>query len=447
MQNKPDEKVVVVGLGYVGTPIACLFAKAGFLTVGIDADLEKIGLTNDGRLTFKGKEPGLESLLRAVVTKKRLVASVNFSECKDAQAIIVCVDTPIDFETKKPNYKSLKSALKSIAKYLAKDTMVVIESTLAPLTMQKLVKPVLEANSNLKAGKDFYLAHVPERVMPGRLIYNLLHYNRVIGGIDKKSAERVKALYQKVFEVDFDVTDCLTAELTKTVENTSRDVQIAFANEVALICEKLGADVFKVRDLVNKCPFRDMRYPGAGVGGPCLTKDPWLLMSSVNGHLKDSLVALSRYRNDSMPDHVVKLTKDGFAEAGKNLKGSKIALLGLAYSPNSYETRNSPGVHIAQKLLKIGAKLAVYDPHVEPEIFDGQKIKPNQNLEEVISGSDCIVLATPHDRYKRLSLLKLKKLMKKSPIIIDSGDTFDKKKSEREGFIHRGIGKGYLRSG
>jgi len=170
-------------------------------------------------------------------------------------------------------------------------------------------------------------------------------------------------------------------------------------------------------------------------------------MSSVNGHLKDSLVALSRYRNDSMPDHVVKLTKDGFAEAGKNLKGSKIALLGLAYSPNSYETRNSPGVHIAQKLLKIGAKLAVYDPHVEPEIFDGQKIKPNQNLEEVISGSDCIVLATPHDRYKRLSLLKLKKLMKKSPIIIDSGDTFDKKKSEREGFIHKGIGKGYLRSG
>jgi UDP-N-acetyl-D-mannosaminuronic acid dehydrogenase len=263
-----QEKIGVVGLGYVGIPLCALLADKGFDVVGIDVVKERAVAVNAGRLPLKGEEPGLAELLAKAVGKGKLRATTSFAACKDRTAIFVCVDTPIDAD-KRPEYSKLESAIRGIGKNMPKGAMVVIESTIAPGTMTGLVARTLEKESGLALGKGFKLVHCPERVMPGRLLFNLRSYDRVIGGYDKQSIQRASAIYSTIMKGKLHPTDLTTAEIVKTAENAYRDVQIAFANEVALISEKLGADAFEVRTLVNTCPFRDMHVPGAGVGGHC----------------------------------------------------------------------------------------------------------------------------------------------------------------------------------
>ncbi len=274
--------LAVVGLGYVGLSLVCEFARVGFTVVGIDIQSQRVKRINKGQLPVEGLEPGLKELIAETVGNGRLKASKDYDNLKECDVILICVETPVGKDNL-PRYDALCSALTSLSKVLKRGSLIIIESTLAPGTMQNLVKPVLEQSSGLQVNEDFYLGNCPERVMPGKLLANLRSLSRVVGGITQETAETIVELYQHIVEADLDPVDCVTAELIKTVENTYRDVQIAFANEIALICEQVGGDVGKVRELVNKSPGRHMLYAGAGVGGPCIPKDPWLLASSISG--------------------------------------------------------------------------------------------------------------------------------------------------------------------
>jgi UDP-N-acetyl-D-mannosaminuronic acid dehydrogenase len=324
---------------------------------------------------------------------------------------------------------------------MKKGALVIIESTIAPGTMEKVVQPILEAESGLYANEGFFLAYCPERVRPGRLLENIQNYNRVLGGKNLKANQLAKKLYRYIVKADIVETDPLTAEVVKAGENTYRDVQIAFANELALICEAMGADIWEVRRLINDCKRADREvkpedrlqvyFPGAGVGGHCLPKDPWLLIYGTKDVFEPKLIPLARNINDFMPRHTFNLLKVALEEAKKTIEKSKIVVLGYAYAGNSDDTRNTPSEILIEKILKTGAEVVVQDTFVK---------EYKTNLTKALKGAQAIIVMASHDQYKRLRLSTLKKLMRSKPIIIDGRNVFDKAKAQESGFIYRGVG-------
>ncbi|MGY5875951.1 MAG: nucleotide sugar dehydrogenase [Candidatus Thorarchaeota archaeon] len=431
-----DKNLVIIGLGYVGLPVAVKFAEAGFNVTGIDIVAEKVDMINRGESPIKAEEPGLDALLARVVASGNFKATLEYNSIAEADYVLIIVETPFNLPSREPFYASLRSATKSVGQHLTKGTLVIVESTVAPGTIDTIVKPILEGESDLEAGKDFMLAAAPERVMPGKLLYNLVNLDRTIGGIDEASTERAIELYSNIVKGELYPTDALTAEVVKTTENAYRDVQIAFANEVALICENVGVDAYQVRDLVNKSPFRNMHLPGAGVGGHCLPKDSWLLAFGARGKYQPRLLALAREINDGMPRHVADLCEAVLTEAGRSLYGARVTVLGIAYLENSDDTRNSPGFKLIKALEVRGAHPVVHDPHVHT----ANVVKITQDIDEAIRDSDCIVLVTAHDEYKSLDLKRIKNLMR-TPAIVDGRNVFNRSICLKLGYHFRGIGR------
>ena len=407
-------QVVVLGLGYVGLPVACLFAEAGFPVTGIRRSQEKVDMINQGECPIEGQEPGLCELLEQAVATGRIQATTDYAGCHKAQVVLVAVETPVDPVSKKPGYEALRGALTDLARHMSPGTMVIIESTVAPGTMEKLVKPLLEEISGLRVNDDFYLVNCPERVMPGKLLKNIRECHRVVGGMNADAAELAVRFYRHVVQADLDPVDCLTAEMVKTMENAYRDVQIAFANEMALLCEGMGADVWQIRELVNKSPYRAMHLPGAGVGGHCIPKDPWLLIANADDSFEPRMIPTARAINDGMPFHMVGLTVGALQEAGVSITGAKVAVLGYAYLENSDDTRNSPSAVLVARLRDMGAKVVIHDPWV-PE-YRG-------DLEECVKGSDAVVVMVRHDVYRTVDLNKLRAQIAR-PNLIDGRNLF-----------------------
>ena len=428
-----QERIAVVGLGYVGIPLCALLADKGFDVVGIDVVQERADAVGVGRFPLKGEEPGLPQLLARAVKRGKLQATTSYSACKDRSAIFVCVDTPIDAD-RRPDQSRLEAAVERIGRNMPKGAMVVIESTVAPGTMTGLVAHTLEKESGLRLGKGFKLVHCPERVMPGRLLYNLRNYDRVVGGFDRQSIQRASAIYSKVMKGKLHPTDLTTAEIVKTAENAYRDVQIAFANEVALISEKLGADAFEVRDLVNTCPFRDMHVPGAGVGGHCLPKDPWLLVYGGRDS-NPKLIPTARAVNDSMPFHMLDLASEALAEAGKKLEDSVVAVMGASFLQDTGDPRNSPSIPIIES-LRSAKGLRVHDPYLD-EIAG---IKTIADPRKALEGADLAMFMVAHTEYQKLTPGVLKKLMR-TPVVADGRNLFDADKMTRAGIVYVGVGK------
>jgi len=447
-------KIVVVGMGYVGIPVAALFADVpGFTVVGIQRRSKrsgwKIDWLNAGKNPIGGDEPGLSELVARVAKKGTFRVVDDITACKDAEAVLIDVQTPTDAD-RTPSYDSLKEVSKSIGKFMKPGTLVVIESTVAPGTTDNIVRPILEKSSGMKAGRDFYLAFCYERVMVGRLIKNMVELPRIVGGVDEESTKRAIELFSHIVRAKLYPTDALTAEVTKVVENTYRDVNIAFANEVALICESLGVDAFKVRDLVNTLPndpanpasnpIRNMHYPGAGVGGHCLPKDGWLLKYGLDAFGKfkffPKVIVSTREVNDSMPAHVTDLVKDALAEHGKTLNGSKVAILGVAFLENCDDTRNTPSAAIYEELKKRGAKPVLHDPIVRD--FD---LPFTKDLDEALSSADAVILSTKHKEYVKLDLNWLKSKLA-TPVLVDGRNAFSIDAATKAGLTYRGIGKG-----
>ncbi len=447
-------KVVVVGMGYVGIPAAALFADAeGFEVVGVQRRSQrsgwKIDMLNEGKNPIGGDEPGLEDLIhRVVIEKKTFSVTDDISTCKDADAILLDVQTPTDAD-RIPRYESLREVCKNIAQHMKKGVLVVIESTVAPGTTERIARPILEEASKMKAGEDFYLAFSYERVMVGRLIHNIVNLPRICGGIDTKSTELAVELYSNIVKAELHPTDSLTAEISKVVENTYRDVNIAFANEVGLICESLGADCYEVRKLVNTLPndpsnpstnpVRNMHFPGTGVGGHCLPKDSWLLKYGLDTYGKfkfdPKIIVGSRHLNDWMPIHTADLIEEELKAVGKQMAGSKICILGVAFLENSDDTRNSPSLILYDELKKRGAEPVLHDPLVRE--FE----RPfTDNLDEAISNSVAIVLVTKHREYADLDLSQIVEKVS-SPILVDGRNFYNEDEVRKAGFSYRGVGK------
>lgn len=434
-------RLAVVGLGFVGTPVACTLAGAGYAVVGLDVVADKVDAINAGRVPFEGEEPGLPELLARVVADERLVATTDPEALRTCDAILVAVDTPVDASTHQPGYAALKGALEAIGPRLRPGTIVIIESTLAPGTIGRLVGPTLARASGLRIGADVLLVHCPERVMPGRLLANLASMSRVVGGTTPAAAAVALRLYRHVVTAPgatLDASDALTAELVKTGENAYRDVQIAFANEMALVCEAVGADVWRVRELLNKSPGRNMLLPGAGVGGHCIPKDPWLLISGATGEDVDvpmtaRLIPAARAVNDAMPAHMADLAADGLAELGRTLRGSRVAVLGMSYLEDTEDDRNSPSAALVETLVRHGADVMAHDPWV-PAYNE-------RSVADVVAGADAVIVMVAHSAYRGLDWAELARSAR-TRVLVDGRRCLDAAAARAAGWTVRTVGVG-----
>lgn len=426
----------IIGLGYVGLPVACVFAQAGYRVIGVDVKEDRVATINKGHSPIEGEEPGLDDLLDKVVRANLFHATTHYTELAKTDVVCINVETPVG-EDHKPHYEALKAACRSLGPVMKPGMLIIVESTVAPGTTDTLVRPLLEETSGLQANKDFFLGACPERVMPGKLLHNLLTVSRVCGGSTPETAEVMAALYRKIVHADLDQTNIITAELVKTTENAYRDVQIAFANEVALICEANSADVWHVRELVNKSPHRHMHLPGAGVGGHCIPKDPWLLAHAVEKTPGESSVPLrlipaARAINDSMPLHVANLALEALHEAKCPIEKARIAVLGYAYLADSDDTRNSPSAILVEQLRETGADIVIHDPWVAE--YQGDLLK-------CVQACDAAIVMVTHQAYCDMDLDALKQTLR-TPILIDGRGMFNPEQVRAAGWIYRGVGRG-----
>jgi UDP-N-acetyl-D-mannosaminuronic acid dehydrogenase len=456
----PIRKIGVVGMGYVGIPAAALFADSPKFehVYGFQRDSPssgyKIAMLNRGESPLKGEEPGLEELLKKVVSAKKFECTADFSKIAEMDAVTLSIQTP--FKNKDdliPDFSALNDGIRNVGKYLKPGMLVVLESTITPGTTTGPARAMLEEESGLVAGVNFALAHAPERVMVGRLLRNIREHDRIVGGIDPVSTARAAELYAPVLTIGKVIPMTATAaEVTKTAENTFRDLQIAAANELALYCEAMGVNFYDVRAGVDSLKgegiTRAMLWPGAGVGGHCLTKDTYHLERGVQQLGKElldypagecSLFVLARTINDFMPRHMVRLTLDGLARAGRPVKGVKIALLGWAFLANSDDTRNTPSEPYRDDLLAAGAHVSIHDPYVEHT--PGITLTPS--LDDTIRGADAVVVFAGHHQYRSLDPRQVKELSgKKHPVIVDGRNIIDPDAWIGAGFIYKGIGRG-----
>jgi UDP-N-acetyl-D-mannosaminuronic acid dehydrogenase len=423
-------RLAVIGLGYVGLPVAVAFAQAGFNVLGVDIRTDRVAAVNRGHNPIEGREPGLAELIDQVTKLSRLRATTEYREIAAADVVIVAVETPVD-DNHRPSYTALKSACDRMGPLLKRGTLVIVESTVAPGTLSGVVQPILERGSGGRLNEAFFLGTCPERVMPGRLLHNLRHMGRVCGGATEETAQVMTELYGCVVEAELDMADMVTAELVKTTENAYRDVQIAFANEVALICEATGGDVWRVRELVNKAPYRHMHLPGSGVGGHCIPKDPWLLAYGAAGRAPIHLIPAARVVNDGMPQHVAELTIAALREAGLALNTARVLILGYSYLEESDDTRNSPSIPLVRHLIAAGVTTLIHDPWVMEYRVD---------LSTLATAADALVLMVTHQEYRDLDLPQLCRLMR-TPILIDGRHLFNRAQAETAGFHYACVGQ------
>lgn len=380
--------VNVIGLGYIGLPTALMMASHGVEVVGTDYNKELVATLNAGRTTFK--EDGLDELFQDAVN-----AGIKFSnEYQVTDTYIVSVPTPYDAFSKKVDARYVESAVKSVMEVCPKGATVVIESTIPPGTIDKYVRPVVEQNGFV-IGKDINLVHAPERIIPGNMVYELLHNNRTIGADNKEIGEKIKAIYASFCQGEIVVTDIRTAEMTKVVENTFRDINIAYANELAKICRSDNMDVYEIIRIANKHPRVNILSPGPGVGGHCISVDPWFLVGDYPGLA--NIILAARKINDSMPEFVLERVHDIMKEK-KMTDVSRVGFYGLTYKENVDDMRESPTLQMLEAMEKhlCGNLVKIYDPFITDDVV------PNQmhSLEEFLDAVDLVVVLVSHNEIK-----------------------------------------------
>ena len=379
----------VIGLGYIGLPTALMMASHGVEVVGTDYNKELVATLNAGHTTFK--EQGLDELFRAAVD-----AGIKFTtEYQHTDTYIVSVPTPYDKFSKKVDACYVVAAVRDVMRVCPKGATVVVESTVSPGTMDKYVRPVIEAEG-FKIGEDIHLVHAPERIIPGNMVYELLHNNRTIGADSREVGERVKQYYASFCQGDIVVTDIRTAEMTKVVENTFRAVNIAFANELARICRHDNMDVYEIIKICNMHPRVNILQPGPGVGGHCISVDPWFLVGDYPQLAK--VIDESMKTNDSQPTFVLNRIHEIMKENGIT-DNRRVGLYGLTYKENVDDFRESPTLQLLEAQERhLARPLKCYDPFLE-----GHKIAENQyaDFDEFLSGIDMVVIMVKHNHIKQ----------------------------------------------
>lgn len=395
IENK-DITVGVVGLGYVGLPLAVEKAKAGFKTIGFDVQSEKVKLVNEGK-NYIGDV--VDSDLEKLVKDGMLSATTDFSFVKDVDFIAICVPTPLDSH-QQPDISYVKSSTEAISKYLTKDTMVVLESTTYPGTTEELIKPILEKGSGLKCGEDFYLGFSPERVDPGNLIYKTKNTPKVVGGIGKDATEVISAMYRAVLEGDVcEVSSPAIAEMEKILENTYRNINIGLINELAILCNKMGINIWEVVDAAKTKPYGFQAfYPGPGLGGHCIPLDPYYLSWKAREYgFHTSMIESSMMINDRMPEYCVDRAAKILNRYKKAINGAKVLILGVAYKQDIDDYRESPAIHVIEELHKVGADVDFYDPWISEYRENGKSEKGLEAISpEIVAEYDIVMITTGH---------------------------------------------------
>jgi UDP-N-acetyl-D-glucosamine dehydrogenase len=407
--------VGVIGLGYVGLPLALEMAREGFQVIGIDIDRERVESVNAG-ISYVLDVPS-ETLL-SLVMQERVRATQSLAVIKDLDTVSICVPTPLR-KTKDPDLSYLIAAVEAVRNHLRPGQLIILESTTYPGTTQEVVLPILE-RSGLQAGKDFFLAYSPERVSPGNRTYTTRNIPKVVGGITPSCSKLAVLFYQQFIKRIVLVSSPGTAEMVKLLENTFRSVNIALANEMALMCHKLGINVWEVIEAAKTKPFGFMAfYPGPGLGGHCIPVDPHYLTwrAKMNG-FEPRLIELAGQINSQMPDFVVSRIADALNEKEKSLKGSKILALGTAYKRDVNDTRESTALEVLQKLHEKGALVYYCDPHVPAVELGGRAVQSMELTPEVLQSMDCVVVLTDHLAFNYAMVAT------HSPLIVDSRNAF-----------------------
>lgn len=389
-------KVGVIGLGYVGLPLAVEKAKAGFQTIGFDVQAEKVNMVNQGH-NYIGDV--VDEDLERTVQDGMLSATTDFSFIKDVDFVAICVPTPLD-KHQQPDIGYVKSSAESIAKYLTKETIVVLESTTYPGTTEELIKPILEEISGLTCGRDFYLGFSPERVDPGNQIYKTKNTPKVVGGVGEDATEVIAAMYSAVLDSDvFQASSPAIAEMEKILENTYRNINIGLANEMAILCNKMGIDYWEVVKAASTKPYGFQPfYPGPGLGGHCIPLDPYYLSWKAREYgFHTSMIESSMMVNDRMAAYCVERAIRILNKAKKSLNGSNILLLGVAYKQDIDDYRESPAIRVINELLPTGATVDFYDPYIEEYMDDGKVFQGLKEVtSEVIASYDLVMITTGH---------------------------------------------------
>jgi UDP-N-acetyl-D-mannosaminuronic acid dehydrogenase len=411
--------ICVVGLGYIGLPTAIVFANQGYKVTGFDINPKVVAAIK--RKSPLIEEPELLERLTRAVDSGFLVAT---SEPVESDVYIISVPTPVDHETKKPDLKYVVSATELIAPLLKKGDLVVLESTVPPGTVENVVCHHIK-RTGLEPGRDIYVAHAPEKAIPGKLFYELEHNDRVIGGINIESRQRTSDIYCHLTKGKLMLTDATTAEMVKLVENTYRDVNIALANEFAMLSEKLGIDVWEVIEYANHHPRVNVHLPGPGVGGHCIAVDPWFLVDAAPKTMR--LVRLAREVNDSMPKYVVQRVKRLLRDKGLN--DAKVAVLGLTFKANIDDSRESPSIDICDLLRDEGMEFRAFDPYLQHNVIKEQL----QDVEEVMKDADLMLVLVAHDKFRQFDPERMGNLMR-TRMILDTKNGMDDEAYRAAGF-------------
>jgi UDP-N-acetyl-D-mannosaminuronic acid dehydrogenase len=417
--------VCVVGLGYIGLPTAAMFATHGLNVVGVDINDKIISTLNNGLIHIH--EPGLQKIVSEALASKYLRVA---TEPEPSDAFIIAVPTPF-FPDKTADMRAVISATEAVIPYLQTGNIVILESTSPPRTTIDLVQPILE-RSGLKAGQDFHLAYSPERVLPGQILTELVENARVIGGIDRASAEVGCALYSTFVKGEIVMTDATTAEMIKLMENTYRDVNVAIANEFSRLAARFEIDVWEAIKIANRHPRVNILKPGIGVGGHCISVDPWFLVEAAPE--LTPLIQTARRVNDSQPTFIIDLVKRTMGEVDKK----HLAVLGLAYKPDVDDLRVSPAVQVAQLLAHEGAYVTAYEPFQIEAHFDGFETSPS--LRAVVEGAEGIILLVRHKQFQSLDPKELRKLTP-AKVVIDTVNCWQPALWEAAGFQYYCLGK------
>jgi len=422
IKNK-SAKVGVIGLGYVGLPLAIEFAKSGFDVIGIDIDVSKINLINDGKNYIKDID---NNTFKEVIESKKFCATSDYSTVIELDSISICVPTPLN-KQKDPDITFIVSVMDKIKKYLHEDMAIILESTTYPGSTRELILPYI-INNGFEIGENFFLCFSPERIDPGNKTYNTSNTPKVIGGITNNCAKIGLSLYQTIVDKVVKVSSTETAEMVKLLENTFRAINIGLANEVAIMCEKLGVNVWEVIEAADTKPFGYMKFePGPGLGGHCIPIDPHYLswkLKTLNYEAR--FIQLAGEINTSMPNHVLNLISQNLNEHQKSINGSNLLIIGVSYKKDINDTRESPAIDIIQLLLNAGAKINYFDPFVPKLRYNDISIDSLTKLDgKVLNNYDACIIITNHSK------IDYELIRNNSDLIIDTRNVYKNKNSKR----------------
>lgn len=424
---KKNKTVTVIGIGYVGLPLACVIAKKGYLTFGLDLNKNAVDLVN------KKKSPFKDEFVTKMLPKIKLGATTDPKILKESDIVVICVPTPVD-EKSLPVFTPLEKAVESVLNNFKKGVLVVVESTINPGVCEELVLPMFEEKGH-QVGKDFFLAHCPERINPGDPKWNVLNINRCVGGVTPKCLTKSLTFYRSVIEGKVTPMKSIKeAEATKTIENAFRDINIAFVNELAKSFDRMGIDLADVIKGASTKPFSFMpHWPSCGVGGHCIPVDPYYLIEKARKiGFEHDFLKLARRINNSMPRYTVKTMARELNEIGKAVNGTKIGVLGVSYKANVDDTRDAPFFEIKKELLDKKAKVEVFDPYVPRE-------STVKNLTELLKKSEVLLLTVDHKDFAAVTPRVCKKHGIK--LVIDGKNFLDKDGMRDAGIRYKGIGR------